>query len=191
MGRYYKLFYYKDCQMIKLHEITSRAELELVVAFFDLTRFARFSRKLSPNDYFDFISRYYEFVGDIVEKNQGVVIKFMGDSGLVVYPDDKSDQAVRQLKELKDKGDKWCQLQGAECRHIIKAHVGPVICGNVGTRRTKRLDVFGNTVMTAAVLESKGFAITPQLFRKLNNDTRKLFKKHTPPVTYIPLEDRH
>ncbi len=27
-------------------------------------------------------------------------------------------------------------------------------------------------------------------FRSLQADTRKLFKKHTPPITYIPLDDR-
>ena len=36
-----------------------------------------------------------------------------------------------------------------------------------------------------------GFTLTPQAFRQLNPDTRKLFKKHTPPVTYIPLEELH
>jgi hypothetical protein len=34
-------------------------------------------------------------------------------------------------------------------------------------------------------------ALSPQAFRKLEPETRKLFKKHTPPVTYIPVEERH
>ena len=177
--------------MSRLHEITSPLELELVVAFFDLTRYARFARTLSPSDGFEFVSRYYEFVGDVVEKDEGVVIKFIGDAGLIAYPGDKADQAVWHLKELKGKGDDWLQSYGADCRHIIKAHVGPVMCGHVGPRRAKRLDIFGQTVMTAALLKSNGFAITPQLFRKLSADTRKLLKKHTLPVTYIPLEERH
>ena len=73
----------------------------------------------------------------------------------------------------------------------VKVHFDPVICGPIGTRTDKRFDVYGYTVNTAATLKSNGFAMTPQVFRKLRADTRKLFKKHTPPIRYIPLESRH
>jgi hypothetical protein len=33
--------------------------------------------------------------------------------------------------------------------------------------------------------------MTPPAFRALSPETRKMFKKHTPPVTYIALEDSH
>jgi hypothetical protein len=61
----------------------------------------------------------------------------------------------------------------------------------VGTRAEKRFDIFGEMVNTAALLPSHGFAITPSLFRYLGPSTRKLFKKPTPPVTYMPVEERH
>jgi len=42
---------------------------------------------------------------------------------------------------------------------------------------------------TAAVLNARepGFAMTPQVFRQLSAESRKAFKKHTPPVSYIPV----
>jgi hypothetical protein len=46
-------------------------------------------------------------------------------------------------------------------------------------------------VLTAAVLKSNRFAITSQVFRKLGPETRKIFKQYTPPVVYIPTEERH
>ena len=67
----------------------------------------------------------------------------------------------------------------------------PVACGRVGTTAEKRVDVFGVTVNTAALLTSHGLALSPQVFRKLGAETRKLFKKHTPPVTYIPVGEAH
>jgi class 3 adenylate cyclase len=177
--------------MNTLQTINQPEERELIVAFFDLTRYATFARSLSPQEGFDFMSRYYEFVGRIVERDQGIVVKFIGDAGLVAYPADRADAAVQHIKELKDQGDAWLKSEGAECRHIIKAHVGPTMCGHIGTTREKRFDVFGDTVMTAALLRSDGCAITPQLFRKLSPETRKMLKKHTPPVTYIPVDERH
>ena len=177
--------------MSTLDSLSTPTETELVVAFFDLTRFASFVNTLSPQDCFKFISDYYEFVGDVLERDEGLVVKFIGDAGLVVYPAENADNAVVSLKRLKDEGDAWLRDRGADCRHVVKAHVGPVMCGAVGTRSQKRFDVFGTTVNTAALLKSNGFAMTPQLFRKLSSKTRTLFKKHTPPITYIPTEERH
>ena len=177
--------------MMNPRQITSPVTIDLVVAFCDLTKFGRFARSLSAEQGFTFMSEYYEFAGDVVEQSGGLVVKFMGDAMLVTYPDDNVDRAILGLKELKDAGDDWIKSKGAPCKHVIKAHFGPVICGQVGTRGDKRLDVFGQTVMTAAVLPSQGFAITPQVFRKLRQETRKLFKKHTPPITYIPVDARH
>jgi hypothetical protein len=42
-------------------------------------------------------------------------------------------------------------------------------------------------VNTAATLESRNFALSAQAFRKLGPAARKAFRKHTPPVTYIPV----
>jgi len=47
----------------------------------------------------------------------------------------------------------------------------------------KRFDVFGHAVNIAALLTSDGLALTPQTCRH--------FKKHTPPISYISVEDRH
>jgi adenylate cyclase len=166
-------------------------EQALVVAFFDLTGFWRFSRAHPPHDVVSTLATYYELVGDLVEEAGGKVVKFIGDAGLLIYPAAEADRAVVGLQHLKAAGDAWLADHDWSCRHIIKAHVGPVYCSQVGTRQEKHFDVFGETVNTAAALPSHGLAITPVLFRQLGPSSRKLFKKHTPPVTYIPVEERH
>ncbi|MBI5210797.1 MAG: adenylate/guanylate cyclase domain-containing protein [Elusimicrobia bacterium] len=166
-------------------------ESAMLVAFCDLSGFGRYSRSVSDRSLLDTMAEYFELVGDIVEGSGGRVVKFIGDAALIVYPEDLADAGVRALLELKGRGDAWMEERGIPCRHEMKAHVGPVVCGHVGTRRDKRFDVFGQTVNTAAVTKSNGVAITPQAFRKLAPGTRTLFKKHTPPVTYIPVEERH
>ncbi|MGD9209538.1 MAG: adenylate/guanylate cyclase domain-containing protein, partial [Desulfobacteraceae bacterium] len=118
----------------------------------------------------------------------GIVVKFIGDAGLIVYPADNADPAVCNLKELKDNGDNWLSSHGADCQQIIKAHIGPAMCGYVGTKRTKRFDVFGNTVTKAALVQSDGFAVTPQLFQKLTAKTQTMFKEHKSTITFRPAE---
>ncbi len=177
--------------MTRLADITSPTELRLLVSFSDLTGFFRICLTEDPEDLFDLISSYYTFVGDIIEPSGGTIVKFIGDAALIVYPEEALEAGVLALRELQRSGDEWLKGRGASSRHIIKAHFGLIWCGPMGTRSEKRFDVLGQTANTAAVLKSNGFAITPQVFRRLGPETRKIFKKHTPPVVYIPTEERH
>jgi class 3 adenylate cyclase len=61
---------------------------------------------------------------------------------------------------------------------------------DAGEAGDKRYDVIGKTVNTAAALEGRGVALSVSAFRKLGPALRRRFKKHTPPITYIRLEDR-
>lgn len=175
-----------------LHAVQPPTTLELLVAFSDLTAFARtVNEKVGHDELFQLMNDYAELVGDIIEPAGGRVVKFIGDAALIVFPADRVDDGATALLALKEQGDAWWAAQGLPCQHIIKAHFGPVACGPMGTRSEKRFDVFGDSVNTAARLTSRGVALTPQVFRKLSADTRKLFKKHTPPTTYIPVADPH
>ena len=177
--------------MAILNDINSSQEMDLLVAFSDLTRFAYFAQTHSAQEIFDMALAYYEFVGDIIENSGGKVVKFMGDAALIVYPETHINEGVLALKALKDQGDVWLADRHIASRHIVKVHFGPVVCGPVGTRTEQRFDVFGQTVNIAALLKANGLAVTPQVFRKLNPETRKLFKKHTPPISYIPVTESH
>ncbi len=177
--------------MSMFQHITQPTDMNVLVAFFDLTVFSRYARDHSDREIFNFLADYYGFAGEIIEEGGGTVVKFMGDAGLAVFPEDRVDSGVLSLRKLKTVGDKWMRHREIPCRHVIKAHFGPVIFGPIGTRNDKRFDVFGTTVNTAALLKTSSFAITPQAFRRLEQETRKLFKKHTPPVTYIQKEDKH
>ncbi|MBT5873387.1 MAG: adenylate/guanylate cyclase domain-containing protein [Candidatus Latescibacteria bacterium] len=174
-----------------LDAIEGPQERELLVAFFDLTRFHHYCQNHSDLEITEMLDGYYELVGDIVEVAGGSVVKFIGDAGLLAFPDTDVNEGVVALKALKDTGDRWLKSHGVPCEAIIKAHFGSVQCARLGTRSDKRLDLMGLTVNTASLLSSRGIALTPQVFRKLDPATRKLFKKHTPPVTYIPVPERH
>ena len=71
---------------------------------------------------------------------------------------------------------------------VVKLHLGPVAIGKVGSPGEEIIDVYGKTVSVAVTLSSTGFAMTSAVFRSLQPVTRKLFKKHTPPVSYIEME---
>jgi class 3 adenylate cyclase len=167
------------------------ASCNLLVAFSDLAGFARLHEQMDDSALFKAMDAYFEFVGDTVACAEGRVVKCIGDAALIVFPEERVDDGIRALKTLKEKGDRWLLERQLPCRHTIKAHFGPVAAGPLGPKGDKRFDILGETVNTAARIPSQGFAMSAQVFRKLKPETRKGFKKHTPPVTYIPLEQRH
>jgi len=177
--------------MNDLRSLSEATERNLLVAFFDMTRYARETKGYDTRALFALMSDYYEWVGDRIERAGGVVVKFIGDAALVVFSEESVDAGVLALLALKEEGDAWLSERGLRSQHIVKAHFGPVTCGPIGTRDDKRFDVFGETVNIAATMHSNGLACTPQLFRKLAADTRTHFKKHTPPIRYIPLGEQH
>ena len=164
-------------------------ETKLLVVFSDLTSFARTTMSMKPLDLFAMMSESSEQVGDLISPAGGKVVKFIGDAFLAVFPADRADDGVKALLDLREKGDAWFAQRNLQCRHVIKAHLGDVACGLIGTRGDKRFDVYGIAVNVAAMMKSGGFAISPEAFRALSPLTRKAFKKHTPPVVYIPGED--
>ena len=177
--------------MLDIMEGEAPVERNLLAAFFDLTYYNRYAKTISALETFDLFSRYFEFVGGIMDVAGGRVVKFIGDAGLIVFPEAGVNAGVVALLELKSRGDAWLAARRVPCRNIVKAHIGPVACGFLGTPTEKRFDVYGMTVNTAAALKSNGFAVSPQVFRRLDPEVRKRFKKHTPPVTYIPVEEKH
>src|SRR5207249_2425133 len=116
--------------------------------------------------------------------------KCMGDAVLIAFDEAHVDHGVESLLSLKDAVDRSMAGRGWECRLVVKAHFGTVVSGPFGRDGDKRYDVIGKTVNVAATLEATGVALSVAAFRKLGPELRRRFKKHTPPVTYIRLEDR-
>ncbi len=162
-----------------------------LVACSDLTGYAKLTNSKSEEEIFHLLSDYYEFVGDTIAPANGTVIKFMGDAALMVFPESSVDSGVEALLSLYTEGDRYLSSQGIPCRHHIRAHFGTVLMGELGTRTEKRLDILGSEVNAMFLLKAAGFAITAEAFRKLGKETRAHFKKHTPPITYIPLNQPH
>ena len=171
-------------------EADARAERELIISFIDLSTFTRDASHREEAVIAETMDAYYERVAHHAATAAGIAVKFIGDGALLVFPTERADDAVRALLALRDDVDAWMARECWVSRLMVKAHTGKVVAGGFGPRGAKRFDVIGNVVNTTARLP-RPFHVTPQLFRLLSPDARRRFKKHTPPVTYIPTEDGH
>ncbi|MFI5386934.1 MAG: hypothetical protein ACHQ50_12540, partial [Fimbriimonadales bacterium] len=70
----------------------TRAEVPLLVAFFDLTRFFAQSRRLDDGTLAETLDGYYERVTDAVEPAGGRMVKFFGDGALAVFAEEAVDR---------------------------------------------------------------------------------------------------
>lgn len=176
-----------------LHLVASerRARVPLLVAFVDLAHYQRFARGLSPEALADLLDELYRRVDARVRGAGGHVVKYIGDAALLVFDEDHVGSAVTCLLALKEEVDAWLEDAGVGSSLHVKAHFGECVAGPFGPDDARRFDVLGATVNAAATLAERPFAITPQVFRKLPSDGRRAFKKHTPPVSYIRVGDRH
>ncbi len=115
----------------------------------------------------------------------------MGDAGLIIFPDELIDSGVRALIELQKKLHDYIDSENLHNRVTMSMHYGEITLGKL--EPIERPDCYGNAVNIAALMPQSGpsnrykgrFIITPQVFRKLKPETRKLVHKFTPPVVYI------
>jgi adenylate cyclase len=168
----------------------AREERAYVIVFLDLSVFARDAARRTELEIADIIDSYYERVAERTNAAGGTVVKFIGDGALLAFPTERADDAVDALLGLRAEIDRWLAEAGWLSRLMVKAHAGTVIAGDYGARGAKRFDVIGNVVNVAARLP-RPFHVTPQVFRLLSSEGRTRLKKHTPPITYIPIDDPH
>jgi class 3 adenylate cyclase len=172
-------------------DLPVRRELPLLIAFADLTRFAAQSLRVSDEELADTVDALYQRVAARVTAANGRVVKFIGDATLVVFAPSEADAGVAALLDLKSEVDQWMASIGWECRMMIKIHFGSAIAGPFAAAAGGRFDVIGKAVNTTAMLDSTGVALSAEAFRKLSPELRQRFKKHTPTITYIRVEDPH
>ena len=93
----------------------NRAEVPLLIAFADLTRFAAQSQRTDDVELADTIDAYYEHVGAAVQGSGGTVVKFLGDAALITFPASEVDRGVEALLALKDSVDALMARRGWGC----------------------------------------------------------------------------
>jgi class 3 adenylate cyclase len=174
-----------------LDDIVAPIRGDLMVAFIDLALWSRWARARSDEEAFERLSHWYAFVDGFIASSGGRCVKCIGDAVLTAHPLTAASDAVRALARLKQEGDAWLARQMPGCHHQIKVHAGSMLYGPLGPPSDRRLDLIGEVVNACASLPTHGLALSVPAFRALDPEARRLFKKHTPPITYIPLAERH
>jgi len=138
------------------------ANNNLTIMFLDIRSFTSISEKISPKDCLNFLNSYMNYIGPLIEKNHGIINKYLGDGFMAIFDREKNhaNDSVNAALEILT-GTKEYNLENrspnlkVDSQRIsvevgIGINLGPVILGTVGTQNRFEFTVIGDTVNCAA-----------------------------------------
>lgn len=136
---------------------------DIAVLFVDIRGFTTMSESLKPEEVVEVLNEYFAIVTDAIFKNKGTLDKFIGDAAMAVFnsPFDLDDYVYRAVCTARDIAagsdlirDKFLERFGKTVNYGIGVNCGEATIGNIGSPFRMDYTAIGDTVNTAARLES-------------------------------------
>jgi adenylate cyclase len=141
----------------------SEQRREIAVLFTDISGFTALAETLDPVQLKELLNEYLSGMTDIVFENDGTVAKIIGDALHVLFgaPSDQPDYATRAVAcalaldaFAEAFRERWHDRGAKVGATRIGVHAGPAIVGNFGGSRFFDYTAYGDTINTAARLET-------------------------------------
>ncbi len=135
----------------------------VAVLFVDIRGFTPMSESLEPEQVVDILNSYLNLTTNAIFSNGGTLDKFIGDATMAVFnaPFDLDDYIFRAVKtavDIVDGGNaiesKFLEKYGKSVSFGVGVNCGNAVVGNIGCDVRMDYTAIGDTVNTAARLES-------------------------------------
>ena len=139
----------------------------VAVLFVDIRGFTPLSESLEPEQVVSILNEYLALTTSCILKNYGMLDKFIGDATMATFnaPFDVDDYIFRAVKAASDMrdgaaalADKLWEQFGKKVSFGIGVNCGEAVVGNIGCEFRMDYTAIGDTVNTAARLESRAGA---------------------------------
>lgn len=136
---------------------------DIAVLFVDIRGFTPMSEGLSPEEVVEILNEYLSLTTRAIFKNKGTLDKFIGDATMAIFnaPFDLDDYVFRAVMTAMDiaKGSDELEKRlmerfGRSISFGIGVNCGEAVVGNIGCEHRMDFTAIGDTVNTAARLES-------------------------------------
>jgi len=164
---------------------TTPRRQEVTVMFSDIKSFTTYSSTMTPEEISATLNEYFGAMIDIVFRYGGTVDKFIGDGLMVFYgaPEPQPDHALRCVKAAIEMQQKcrelkaqWEPIGRLPIRIRIGINTGPVVVGDLGSKKRMEYTVLGSDVNLAQRLESnapiEGIMISEATYRYVKDLVR-------------------
>ncbi len=138
-------------------------EVKPVVLFFsDVAGFTSFSETLTPYDVMYLLNRYFAQVGEVIERNDGYIDKFVGDGLMAIFgvegqpdaPIRSVNAALQTLAAVDRMKPFFASMYGITFDIRIGLHLGEAVIGSIGSPGHERLTAIGDAVNIASRVET-------------------------------------
>lgn len=136
---------------------------DIAVLFVDIRGFTTMSESLEPEQVLEILNEYLSLTTNSIFKNNGTLDKFVGDATMAVFnaPFDLDDYIFRAVCTARDiqagseeLEKKMMEKYGRTVGFGVGVNCGPAVVGNIGCEFRMDYTAIGDTVNTAARLES-------------------------------------
>jgi adenylate cyclase len=152
-AEYLKFLRKQSVTEVKLGDYVSKT---MAVMFSDIRSFTTLSESMTPRENFSFVNAYLKRVSPEIRNHYGIIVKFLGDGMMAVFPegaDDALAAGVAKQKRVQEynlerlaRGDKPIQVG-------IGIHLGQMMLGMIGDDNRIQGDAFSDNVNLTARLE--------------------------------------
>jgi class 3 adenylate cyclase/CheY-like chemotaxis protein len=128
----------------------------MAVMFSDIRSFTSLSESMTPKENFNFVNSYLSKVSPEIRNHHGLIVKFLGDGMMAVFPDGADDAVaggVAKLKALHRYNEGRLRAGYRSIEVGIGIHVGHMMLGMVGEENRIQGDAFSDNVNLTARLE--------------------------------------
>ena len=171
---------------------------DIAVLFVDIRGFTPLSESLKPEEVVEILNEYLNLTTNSIFKNGGTLDKFIGDATMAVFnaPFDLDDYELRALRTAKDivagakALEKSCMERfGRKVTFGVGVNCGEAVVGNIGCDFRMDYTAIGDTVNTAARLESNAkpgqVLISETIYERVKDKGVKV-----EPIGEIPLKGK-
>ncbi len=160
LGRYFPK---KTAQMLaeRSDPFSKPSEHKSAVLFADLVAFTTWSEKHTPGETIELLREVHGQLADVVFRHNGTLDKFIGDGLMATFgtpepSDADASNALAAMVEMVETFERWKHdgRHSEDLRLAIGVHYGPVVVGNIGSKKRLEFAVLGDTVNVASRLES-------------------------------------
>ncbi|MBO1048012.1 MAG: response regulator [Dolichospermum sp. UKL201] len=126
------------------------------VMFSDIRSFTTISEGMTPQENFNFVNAYLKRVSPEIRNNYGLIVKFLGDGMMAVFPDGAEDAVVAgiaKLKRVEEYNKERIKNGYIPIQVGVGIHLGHMMLGMVGEKNRMQGDAFSDNVNLTARLE--------------------------------------
>jgi len=137
--------------------------VKATILFSDIRKFTTISEKLGPQNTVSFLNHFFTEMVSCIQKESGMVNKFIGDAVLAVYGvplplENEADKALKSAIAMWAAVDvlnqeKSSQLGGQTIEIGIGINTDSIVYGNIGSPKRMDFTVIGNGVNLASRIE--------------------------------------